>query len=163
MIIILMGVSGSGKTTVGQLLSQQLQWTYYDGDDFHSTENIEKMSSGVALTDSDRQDWLNTITQLLNKLTNNQHNAIISCSALKQHYREQLQVHPTDIQFVYLRASEQVIQQRLKARLNHFMHSDLLPSQFDSLEEPDNIFAVDANQSPQPIADSIQSHFALIP
>lgn len=161
MIIILMGVSGSGKTTVGQLLSQRLQWSYHDGDDFHSTENIDKMSNGIALSDNDRQDWLNTITELLNQLTHHQHNAVISCSALKQHYREQLDIDPTQIQFVYLRASKQLLQQRLKARQNHFMHSDLLPSQFDCLEEPDDVFTIDAHQSPQRIVDLIRSHFVL--
>src|SRR6478736_1964796 len=99
MVIILMGVSGSGKTTIGQLLAQRLSWTFYDGDDFHPSANVEKMRNGIPLTDDDRDSWLTTLQQLIDTLLQQHRSAVLACSALKQSYRVLLQRQPQDVRF----------------------------------------------------------------
>ena len=158
-----MGVSGSGKTTVGQLLAEDLRWSYYDGDDFHSRENIDKMANGSPLNDSDRSLWLERISQHIRRLTEAQQNAVISCSALKQQYRDQLQFDSDLIGFVYLKGPLQLIKQRLMARQDHFFNTNLLLSQFEALEHPRGVMTVDINQSPAHLSKQIQSHFCLEP
>src|SRR5215471_14278653 len=116
MVIILMGVSGSGKTTIGQLLAQSLTWTFYDGDDFHPRENIDKMRQGIPLTDNDRDAWLRTLQQLIDTLFHQNQSAVLACSALKQTYRDRLQRHTTDVRFVYLKGDLALIRQRLANR-----------------------------------------------
>ncbi len=158
-----MGVSGSGKTTVGQQLATDLSWSYFDGDDFHSLKNIAKMSSGISLTDDDRSAWLVQISQHIKELIKTRKNAVISCSALKQQYRRQLQIDPELTKFVYLKGSEALIEKRLKARPGHFMKAELLVSQFESLEEPKNVLIAEIKHSPEQISKDIQVHFGLIP
>ena len=161
MIIILMGVSGSGKTTVGQQLATDLGWLYFDGDNFHSILNINKMSDGIALNDGDRSVWLIQISQHINSLINSGQNAILSCSALKQEYRSQLEIDPEIVRFVYLKGSESLIKQRLMARFGHFMKAELLTSQFESLEEPEDAMIVEINRSAKQISKKIQANFGL--
>ncbi len=161
MIIILMGVSGSGKTTVGQQLAIDLGWLYFDGDDFHSLKNIKKMSDGSALNDDDRSVWLTKISQHMNTLINSGQNAIFSCSALKQGYRRQLQFNSELIQFVYLQGSESLIKKRLMDRAGHFMKAELLASQFEALEEPDDAMIVGIDQPAKNISTEIQLYFGL--
>ena len=161
MIINLMGVSGSGKTTVGQQLAADLEWSYYDGDDFHSLKNIAKMSSGIPLTDEDRSIWLSQISQHIKKLMKSEENAVISCSALKQQYRRQLMIDSKLVKFVYLKGSEELIKKRLTSRAGHFMKAELLASQFESLEEPENAMIVEVNHSPEQISIDIQEYFGL--
>lgn len=163
MIINLMGVSGSGKTTVGQQLAADLGWSYYDGDDFHSLKNIAKMSSGIPLTDEDRTIWLRQISQHIKKLIKTGENAIISCSALKQQYRRQLQIDPMLVKFVYLKGSRELIKKRLISRAGHYMKVELLESQFESLEEPENAMIVEVKDPPEQISADIQAHFSLTP
>jgi gluconokinase len=161
MIIILTGVSGSGKTTVGQRLAADLNWPYSDGDDFHSLKNITKMSSGIPLSDEDRSVWLKQISQHLKEQVQARQSSIISCSALKQQYRKQLQIDPELIKFVYLKGSETLIEKRLRSRVGHFMKAELLASQFESLEEPKNAMIVEVKRSPEQISTDIQKFFGL--
>ena len=158
-----MGVSGSGKTTVGQQLAADLSWPYSDGDDFHSLKNIAKMSSGIPLNDEDRSIWLKQISEHIKGLVKTRSNAIISCSALKQQYRRQLQIDPELVKFVYLKGSEALIEKRLRSRAGHFMKAELLASQFESLEEPENAMIVEVKRSPEQISADIQADIGLTP
>lgn len=151
-----MGVSGSGKSTIGKLLSQEFNIPFYDGDDFHPKENIEKMSSGRPLNDKDRQGWLEALNDLALKELKKS-NCIIVCSALKQKYREILiQNIETQSEWIYLSGSFDLISKRLNSRENHFMPSDLLKSQFDILEEPRDALLVDISLSPNEIIKTIK-------
>jgi gluconokinase len=156
MVIILMGVSGSGKTTVGQLLAQSLGWTFYDGDDFHPQANVEKMRLGTSLTDDDRDSWLTAVQQLIDNLLQTDRSAVLACSALKQTYRHRLHRHPENVRFVYLKGGYDLIRQRLTTRQGHFMRADLLGSQFATLEEPQGVFTVDIDQPPEAIVTRIR-------
>ncbi len=156
-----MGVSGSGKTTIGMLLAQDLGWPFYDGDDFHPAANVAKMSQGIALTDDDRDAWLAALRQLIERLLRERQSAIIACSALKQAYRVRLQGFESAVQFVYLKGNYDLIQSRLQKRHGHFMKADLLQSQFETLEEPENILTVDVAQEPAKITRFIKVQFGL--
>jgi gluconokinase len=160
-ILILMGVSGAGKSTIGQRLAQELGWPYYEGDDFHPQANIEKMSKGIALTDADRIPWLDALAQLMQTLTMKAQSAIITCSALKRTYRERLSKSTTMVHFVYLKGSFDLFQERLKIRRGHFMKPELLRSQFDTLEEPEDALIVDMTQTPGEIVSHIRQEFSL--
>ena len=139
------------KSTIGKLLSQEFNIPFYDGDDFHPKENIEKMSSGRPLNDKDRQGWLEALNDLALKELKKS-NCIIVCSALKQKYREILiQNIETQSEWIYLSGSFDLISKRLNSRENHFMPSDLLKSQFDILEEPRDALRVDISLSPNEI------------
>ena len=160
MVIILMGVSGAGKTTVGQLLAQQLQWEFADADDFHSAINIEKMSQGIPLTDADRVPWLETLRALIATWVATQKNAVLACSALKHAYRDELRI-TSEVQFVYLKAPAQLLHQRLHARRGHYMTEQMLKSQLATLEEPELAAAIDADHSPAEIVKEIQTILTL--
>ncbi|MGD1931501.1 MAG: gluconokinase [Leptolyngbyaceae cyanobacterium] len=138
MIVILMGVSGSGKSTIGQQLAQVLGWCFVEGDDLHPIANVEKMRQGIPLTDADRGPWLQAIGQQISQLQQAKQAAVITCSALKQRYREGLYSTqpPSTLQFVYLKASPAVLRSRLTRRQGHFMQASLLDSQLATLEEP---------------------------
>ena len=140
-----MGVSGVGKSTVGRLLADALGLAFLEGDDFHPQVNIDKMSAGQALNDDDRVGWLDTIASHMGQARNS---GVYSCSALKAIYREQLRTTSgQELQFVYLKASYDLINDRIQARSGHFMPSTLLHSQFDALEEPDNAIVISVDQS----------------
>ncbi len=162
MVIIIMGISGSGKTTVGQQLADDLGWKYFDGDDFHSVKNIAKMSVGIPLNDDDRSVWLSQISQHIKELIKKHDNAVVSCSALKQEYRRQLQNDSEAVKFVYLKGPKALIKKRLESRSGHFMSVDLINSQFETLEEPEQVLVVDIKQSPKIISNAIQQHFDII-
>jgi gluconokinase len=157
MIVVLMGVSGSGKTTVGRILAHELAWPFYDADDFHPPANVEKMHHGVALTDADRVPWLDTLHALLEQLTRDGHSAILACSALKQAYRDRLSAGIAGVRFVYLRGDASLIRLRLARRSGHFMPLDLLQSQVDTLEAPADAIAVDIDAAPEQIAARIKA------
>lgn len=154
-ICILMGVAGSGKSTIGQLLAQELGWQFYDGDDFHPPENIEKMSCGIPLDDRDRLPWLLALQNLIERMRRDRDNGIIACSSLKQAYRNLLQGNKQDIFWVYLKGNYELIYQRIKQRQQHFMSAQMLQSQIELLEEPKNAFIIDISKSPEEIAFQI--------
>ncbi len=135
MVIILFGVSGSGKTTVGELLARELAWEYADADDFHSPENVAKMRKGVALTDADRGPWLERLRELVIEHIASERNLVLACSALKRSYRDVLH-YSNEIRWVYLEGSYELIAGRLEKRGDHFFDPHLLRGQFETLEEP---------------------------
>lgn len=149
-IFYIMGVSGSGKTTIGKLLSQELAIPFFDGDDFHSKANVQKMASGNPLTDEDRLDWLETLNQLA--IANKEHGAIIACSALKSYYRKILATDLGEkVVWVYLKGSFEEISDFLAGRKGHYMPPSLLQSQLDTLEEPDDAICISINNTPDNI------------
>ncbi|KST63155.1 gluconokinase [Mastigocoleus testarum] len=156
MIIILIGVSGSGKTTIGKQLADSLNWQFYDADDFHSAKNIEKMQAAIPLEDSDRMPWLQAIADAIAKWLQENQNIIMACSALKESYRQLLLIDRENIQFIYLKGSFELIQKRLQKRENHFMSERLLKNQFDVLEEPSNIPTIDISNPPEKIVATIR-------
>ncbi|MEM8862967.1 MAG: gluconokinase [Chloroflexota bacterium] len=160
MIIILMGVSGSGKTSIGTELASHLDGKFFDGDDFHPAENVEKMKSGIPLDDADRAPWLNIIHNHMVQCQNDGLTAVIACSALKNSYRDQLAAGETSSAiFVYLKGSYELILSRMQARANHFFKADMLKTQFNALEEPsqNEAIIVDINQSPNEVVEAIIS------
>lgn len=150
-----MGVSGVGKTTIGRLLADRLAWRFYDADDFHSADNIKKMSQGHALNDQDRESWLNVMVLCMQHLGDVGRDAVIACSALKQIYRDRLAAVSPDIQFVYLHADKELIYERLEQRRGHFMSSALLESQLETLETPSDALQIDAAIPPGQIVERI--------
>ena len=142
MIIILMGVSGAGKTTIGRALAEELHWRFSEGDDYHSAANIAKMHAGIPLTDEDRAPWLQALRHAITGWLASGDNVVLTCSALKASYREILQVSP-QVKFVYLRGSFNLIAQRLASRHGHYMDPHLLGSQFETLEEPKDAVTIE--------------------
>jgi gluconokinase len=162
MIVVLLGVSGSGKTTVGKVLAGQLGWTFLDADDYHPAANIEKMRKGIPLNDDDRRPWLQAIRQRVDAACDRGESLVLACSALKHAYQEYLRREvPECIRYVYLRGSEELIRQRLAARKGHFMNPHLLHSQFETLEPPENALQVDVTPSPEIIAAEIRQKLGL--
>lgn len=162
MIVVIMGVSGCGKTTVGSMLAQRLDWTYYEGDEFHSSGNIEKMSKGISLNDDDRLPWLAGIKKAIDKSVKSGSDAIIACSALRRKYRRALTVSVSDIRFVYLKGDPATIRQRIESRDHHYMKASMLESQFSSLEEPDDAIVIDIGDSPEAIVSYIERELCVI-
>lgn len=144
-LILLMGVSGSGKSTVGKALAHQLGWDFYDADDFHPPENIAKMADGIPLTDEDRAPWLAALHELISSCLKEDHSAVLACSALKERYRQQLLEDNPGVLIVYLKGSFHLIRSRMTSRSNHYMKSSMLQSQFEALEEPRQALVVDAS------------------
>ncbi|RLD28959.1 MAG: gluconokinase [Bacteroidetes bacterium] len=145
-----MGVSGCGKTTIGKMLSNALNIPFYDADDFHLQSNIKKMRSGFPLNDGDRFPWLNILANNL-KLWNDSEGAILSCSALKEKYRQQLSKEVSTIKWIYLEGSYDIIKQRIENRTQHYQKSNMLQSQFDILEVPNYGIHININNEPQDI------------
>jgi gluconokinase len=153
-IIVVMGVTGSGKTTIGTLLAARLAWLFADADDFHSAANKEKMHKGIPLTDADRLPWLASMHEQIAKWIASKQNAVLACSALKRSYRQQLWNGP-EVKFVYLRGSYEFIAERLRARKGHFADEHILAGQFADLEEPGDALVVDISASPDEIVAEI--------
>jgi gluconokinase len=151
MFIILMGVSGSGKTTIGAALAARMGLPFYDGDDYHTPANRSKMAAGVPLTDDDRQAWLETLAALIRDQLARGAGGVLACSALKARYRAILQVDAERVTFVYLRGSYETIRQRILGRGDHYMKAAMLPSQFDALEEPEGVLTIDVVYPPEEI------------
>ena len=154
-----MGVSGSGKTTVGESLAQKLGWDFFDADDFHSVENITKMSSGIPLSDSDRAPWLASLHDLLFSVLKSNRHPVLACSALKKKYRAQLLNGIEGIEVIYLKGDYDLIWSRMSAREKHYMKPEMLRSQFAALEEPENGFVVEVSGSPDEMIDKIVAHY----
>lgn len=147
MIVIVMGTTGSGKTTIGTLLAKRLGWKFADADDFHPPANVEKMKHGIPLNDSDRMPWLAALHNQILAWNAAHENAILACSALKQSYRDELR-SGADVKFVYLKGDFELFSKRVLARKGHFAKQDLLASQFADLEEPADAITIDARKSP---------------
>ena len=156
LIIVVIGVAGSGKTTIGTMLAAAMKCTFLAGDSLHPQENIDKMSHGIPLTDSDRGPWLSAIHARMLDYFERGQDLIVGCSALKQSYRRVL-AKGIPITWVYLKGSRALIRSRLARRSNHFMKVDLLASQFDALEEPDDALIVDVSATPSVIVEHILS------
>ncbi|MBP2312658.1 gluconokinase [Azospirillum soli] len=152
--IILMGVCGSGKTSVGEALAQRLGCRFADADSFHPAENVEKMRAGIPLNDEDRGPWLTAIRAALDGWSAAGESSIIACSALKQAYRDVLS-SDGDVIFVYLKGSKELIAERLKARSGHYMNPNLLQSQIEALEEPADAIVIDVSPPLEVIVDTL--------
>lgn len=152
MIVVLMGVTGTGKTTVGQLLADQTGWKFYDADNYHPEANVAKMRAGTPLTDADRWPWLDKLNAILRSESGS---AILACSALKHAYRQRLAHGLKDVRFVWLKGDKRLIGERLAQRKGHYMNPTLLDSQFATLEAPSDAVAVDIAATPEQIADVI--------
>lgn len=155
MIIVLMGVTGSGKSTIGHLLSERTGWQFADGDDYHSAENKRKMHAGIPLTDQDRAPWLVCLHDLLLDWSRKGESGILACSALKESYRKTISDGIPNLRFVFLEVPRDLLEQRLHARKDHFMNPDLLDSQFATLEVPADALHVPSTNTPQETADLI--------
>ena len=157
--IILMGVSGSGKTVIGKALAPKINAEFIDGDNLHSQRNVDKMAAGIPLTDADRLDWLQLIAKVGREHAGNGANCIIACSALKKSYRDLLRVDNQSIRFVYLKGSFDLIHDRIVKRAHQYMPSSLLQSQFETLEEPQanepDVFTVSIDQNIPEIVEEI--------
>lgn len=160
MIVIVMGVVGSGKTTVGQLLAEQLGWEFADADDFHSQANKEKIHKGIGLTDADRKPWLESLRTAIVQWIAERRSVVLACSALKRSYRSELEVGP-EVRFVYLKGSAALIASRLHARRGHFANEQILASQLSDLEEPENAITVGIAGTPPEIVQDIRSKLDL--
>jgi gluconokinase len=160
MIVIVMGVVGAGKTTVGRLLATQSGWEFADADDFHPVANVEKIRHGIALSDDDRRPWLERLRVAIADWIADKRNVVLACSALKRSYRQELQVGP-EVQFVYLKGSADLIAQRLHSRQGHFANEQILASQFADLEEPEDAVIVEIGSPPQEIVDEIRDKLGL--
>jgi gluconokinase len=155
MVIILMGVSGSGKTMVGKKLAAVLNFAFSDADEFHSTANVAKMKNGIALSDADRLPWLLGMRAAIEEWQGDERGHILACSALKMNYRKILAPTDSDAVFVYLKGGFDLIRQRLSERKGHFFNPDLLRSQFAALEEPQHAIVVDISLDPRDIIDVV--------
>jgi gluconokinase len=160
-IIVVMGVSGSGKSTVGRLLSEELGWQFYEGDDYHPPDNVRKMTQGIALSDADRAVWLGSLARLVSEFVRDGRSAVIACSALKQAYRDALIGKSTDVRFVYLKGNRDIIRERMDMRQGHYMKAGLLESQFAILEEPCEAVAADIAQPPELIVRMVKRALGL--
>jgi gluconokinase len=155
-----MGVTASGKSTVGKRLALELGWRFLEGDDFHSPENIQKLKQGEPLNDEDRKPWLEAIREAIRAALDRGENTVIACSALKEPYRRMLRVGEQVI-FVYLKATIDLIQKRLASRAGHFMNPKLLQSQFETLEEPEGVLQIDAGLTPAEIVQVIRNRLSV--
>src|SRR5687767_9940460 len=153
--LILMGVSGSGKTTIGKALASKLGWDFYDADDFHPPENITKMEQGIPLNDSDRAPWLASLHDLIESYLARNRPAVLACSALKERYRQKLLEGNHGVQLIYLKGSYELLWSRMSARTDHYMKPEMLQSQFEALEEPAHAIVIDVSHSVEEIVQEI--------
>ena len=160
--VILMGVSGSGKTTVGNALSERLGWPFYDGDDYHPAENVAKMSQGIPLTDADRWPWLDYLGGLLRGHLEAGESVLLACSALKQSYRDRLVDGLSGVMFVHLRGDFNLLNARMLARRGHYMKAEMLRSQLETLEEPRDALVIEVDQAPEAIVEQIVANLIAI-
>jgi gluconokinase len=160
MFIVIMGVTGAGKTTVGKQLSSATNWAFFEADDYHPKSNIAKMAAGIALSDDDRQPWLERLGRLIDDNTLAGRNGVLACSALKEEYRQVLSPDGRAT-FVYLKATPDLVRERLAARDDHFMPAALIESQFATLEEPTRTITLDAGLPPDVLVHQITIRLGL--
>jgi gluconokinase len=162
-IVIVFGVSGAGKTTIGKLLAKRVGWRFLEADDFHPRGNIEKMRDGLPLTDGDRWPWLKLLREQIERSLAANENAVLACSALKRRYRERLRVSD-NVKFVLLRGDYALVEKQLHSRRGHFMNSDLLQSQFADLEEPESdedAVTIELGRTPEELVEEIKTKLRL--
>jgi gluconokinase len=157
---LIMGVSGCGKTSVGQALATKLGWTFFDGDDYHPSANIQKMAQGIPLEDADRLPWLAILHDLLSDSLNSGGHPILACSALKERYRQILLAGNRGVAVVHLKGSFDLISSRMQARQEHYMKPAMLKSQFEALEEPDDAITIDISLPVERIAEEISRRYS---
>ncbi len=148
-------MSGSGKTTIGKALAARLRWDFYDADDFHPPENINKMSGGIPLNDDDRAPWLASLQALISSRLKENRTGVLACSALKEHYRQTLLADNQGVQLVFLKGEYDFIWKRMLARPGHYMKPEMLQSQLEALDEPTNGLVIDASLSVDEIVNKI--------
>jgi carbohydrate kinase (thermoresistant glucokinase family) len=161
MVLILMGPMGCGKTAIGRMLAEKLGWPFYDADDFHPEENVEKMRAGIALSDEDRRLWLEKLRGHIQRWLKEKENTILACSALKQAYRDILGVDQRTVRTVYLKGSYPLLRKRIEERQHPYMDKGLLRSQLDALEEPKDGLRVDISATPETIVSTIIQNLKL--
>ena len=157
--LVLLGVSGCGKTSVGQSISEQLVWPFFDGDDFHSPENVCKMSKGIPLNDVDRTNWLETLNNLISEKLRADENLVVACSALKAKYRQQLRFGNEGLIFVFLKGDFDLIWSRMQTRNDHYMKPEMLISQFNTLETPSKALVINIER---PLSEIVQEIIELV-
>ena len=163
MIVIVFGVSGAGKTTIGKLLAKRLGWRFLEADDLHPRGNVEKMRDSLPLTDEDRWPWLKLLREQIERSLAAKENAVLACSALKRMYRERLRVSD-DVKFVLLRGDYALVEKQLHSRRGHFMNTDLLGSQFADLEEPESdedAITIELGATPEELVEEIKTKLSL--
>jgi gluconokinase len=160
LIVVMMGVTGAGKTTVGSLLAAQLGWEFADADAFHPKANVEKMSHGIALTDADRAPWLAAMRSAIERWLSQKKSAVLACSALKRSYRRELLISP-DVRLVYLRGDYDSVANQLRLRHGHFATESILADQFSTLEEPEDAVIIDVGQAPARMVGEIRAQLGL--
>lgn len=156
-----MGVSGAGKTAVGELLAKRLGWPFVDADDLHPPSNIRKMTAGVPLTDEDRVPWLLRVRDVIVEYAESGRSAVVACSALKKNYRRQLLMGQADARLVYLRGAPAVFERRLRERSGHFFDPNLLASQLETLEEPTDALVVDGDGELETVVQAVAAALGL--
>lgn len=159
MVILVMGVAGSGKTTIGELLAEELGWTFIDADDVHPPANIEKMAAGQPLNDQDRAPWLAALRRRIEDCLARGESAIVTCSALKEHYRNIIVVDPQKVKIVHLHGSPELLRSRIAGRKGHFMSPSMLDSQLAALEPPANALTLDVVKTPPELVARIRQEF----
>jgi gluconokinase len=160
MIVIVMGVVGAGKTTIGRLLAERSGWEFADADDFHPPSNVEKIRHGISLNDDDRKPWLDSLRKAIIAWIAEHRNVVLACSALKRSYRQELAVGP-EVRFVYLKGRADLIAERLRSRQGHFAGEQIMASQFADLEEPEAAVTVEIASTPQQIVAEIRKKLGL--
>lgn len=161
MVVIVMGVSGSGKTTVGRLLAATLGWAFHEGDDLHPPANLQKLAAGISLTDEDRLPWLQELRRRIELSLATGEDAVIACSALKASYRKVLSGDLDGVRFAHLKGSLELIRERLEHRQGHFMKAKMLDGQLAALEPPSHAVEVDVAGSPEEIVAEVRERLGV--